>query len=180
MAIVAKPKTPPPKKKDQDQNIRNTMVIVRDLATGGERRRFRIDPFSTLSVATVLGLTPDGKQILGAFGQGVDGGQHGDVARFSLETGKEVARLKTGLQSGIQGLAFSRSGDTAAIYSTGVCFLWAMNEASGRPPIAAAPRQPAAPLLRWTEGKIRDVAVGGGGRYLALLLADCARSPSST
>jgi len=158
----------------QEKNSRNNIVTVRDLATGTERRRFRIDPFSTISTSGVLGLTPDGKQLMAAFGfdSDSDSGKPGDVALFSMGTGKEVARIKTGMPLGVGGSAFSPSGRTAAIFGNSRCWLWAMNQESRRLPIAARQERPVSPLVRWTEGKIRDVAVGGGGRYLALVLAD--------
>jgi WD40 repeat protein len=155
----------------RDSNTLETTVTVRDLATGKERRRFRIDPFSIVGTRGVLGLTPDSKHLLGVFGSATDGGQPGDVALFSLGTGTEVARLKTGMPS-IGGSAWSPSGRTAAIFGNNACWLWTIPRESPRLPTAAGPRRPVAPLVRWTEGKIRDVAIGGGGRYLALALGD--------
>jgi len=153
-------------------NTRGNTVIVRDLATGAERRHFGVDPFRVFSGSGVMGPTPDGKHIMGVFVVDREGGQPGDVALFSLGTGQEVARLKTGMQSGVWGSAISPSGHTAALLGEGVCWLWTINEASGRPRAAAALQPKGSPLVRWTEGKIRGVAVGGGGRYLALLLAE--------
>jgi len=152
----------------------DSTVIVSDLATGTERRRFRIDPTSTVSSGKVIGLTPDGKQLMAEFDfrSRSDTEKPGDVALFSLATGKEVARIKTGLQLGVGGSAFSPAGRTAVIFGNGGCWLWAINQESNRLPTAAAQRRPDSPVVRWTEGKIRDVAVGGGGRYLALMLAD--------
>jgi S1-C subfamily serine protease len=157
---------------NHDNSTQRITVIVCDLDTGAERRRFRIDPFSTVAPGGVLGLTPDGKQLLGVCSQGVDGGQLGDVAIFSLGTGAEVTRIKTGSQNALYGSTMSPSGRNAAIFGSGVCWLWAINEESGQPRTPAAPRRSASPLVRWTAGKIRDVAVGGGGRYLAVMLAD--------
>jgi S1-C subfamily serine protease len=152
-------------------------VVLRDMTTGSERRRFRLNPFRMSPAAGVLGLTPDGKHFMGEFVSGRDGGQPGDIALFSSGTGQEEARLKTGPRSGlsggpISGWAISPSGNIAAILGTGECWLWTIGETSGRPRAGAAQRPTDSPLVRWMEGKIRDVAVGGGGRYLALTLQE--------
>src|SRR5262249_11696285 len=118
----------------------------------------------------VLGLTPDGKRIMCTAGYG-DGVQPGDVALFSFETGKEVARIKPGIVGGIKESAFSPSGRIAAIGGKGVCWLWTINAGQG-PVQSRQGQRPEPAVVRWTEGKIRDVIAGGGGRYLALTLAE--------
>jgi len=110
-----------------------------------------------------VGFTPDGRRALSG------GGDKDKTVRiWDLSRGQEVHCLR-GFNSGLRSLAITPDSRGVVVASgDGAPQLWGLPDRDSTPEILGA----GVPLVHTLDGKISDIAVGGGGRFLFLLLKD--------
>jgi S1-C subfamily serine protease/WD40 repeat protein len=139
--------------------------LVRDLATGVEHHGF--------GAAEARGVVPSGLGIVVAE-RALSSAHNASVLRLlDLDTVHELGRVRLPEIHPNSRWAFSPSGRLLGIASDQEYWLWDLPR--HKADVAAGPENPgrdeAAPRMCPLGGKVRDLAIGGGGRYLVMALA---------
>jgi WD40 repeat protein/S1-C subfamily serine protease len=139
---------------------RDGIVLVWDVESGRELHRLnKLDD----SVECLV-VTADGRQV-------ISGGGNKDrtIRVWDLESGRQLQILSRLAPNAASSLAVTHDGRQVLLAIGGTAQLWNLPAAHEAAPPAGDVGQP---LVRFSDGKISDVAVGGGGRYLILTLAE--------
>ncbi len=136
------------------------IVRVWEVDSGKERVRLERHGDAVLAVA----FTPDGRHVVSS-----GGGKDPAIRIWDVNSGREQKRVRE-LTSVAQALAVAPDGRRIAVAlgdsTAEVCNL---------PDLDTAPVQVndgGSPLVRTLEGKIHDLAIGGGGRFILMVLTE--------
>jgi WD40 repeat protein len=137
------------------------MVVWHDASDGRELRRLKLAASPRSDVAA---LTRDGLRA-------VTGLDDQTVRLWDLADGRELSRVSLPVLP-FGRPTFSPDGTLVALGGdNGQCHLWRLPAPVARP--SGGRSDPVdAPLVRSLDGTIADLAIGGGGRYLLLILKD--------
>ncbi len=111
-----------------------------------------------------VAVTADGRQVISG------GGKKDRTLRvWDLQSGRQLEMLRGLTPNGASSLTVTRDGRQVVLAIGGTAQLWNLPAHDER---AVPPKDAGPPLVRFPAGKIGDVTVGGGGRYLILTLTD--------